>query len=138
MINAITTALSGLLASTKRVEASASNIANISTVGAIDANNDPAPYSAVTTIQSAITDNAGNGGGVKADIIPKNPGFVPAYDPNSPFANEDGIIGAPNVDLAEEAVNLQIATLSYKANLKTLQVAKETTEELLRTFDSEA
>ncbi|MEM6780639.1 MAG: flagellar basal body rod C-terminal domain-containing protein [Pseudomonadota bacterium] len=135
MINAISTAISGLLASSKRVEASASNIANISTSGALDSSDGPAPYQAQTTLQQAVTDTNGNGLGVRANTVPKDPGFVEAFDPNSPFANEDGVIGVPNVNLAEEAVNLKLAELTYKANIKVLSVADELSDELIQSLN---
>ena len=135
MINVIANALSGLTAATKKVEASASNVANLTTAGALDEKDGPKPYETLKTVQTSVADQDGNGQGVRARNIPKDPGFVQAYDPDSPFADENGYIGVPNTDLAEEAVNLKLAEITYKANLKTLQVAKETTEELLRTFD---
>ena len=138
MINVINTALSGLNAATKKVEAAASNIANVSSAGALDESNGQAPYSAVTTAQTAATDNNGTGLGVRSQIIPKDPGFVQAFDPNSPFADENGVIGVPNVNLAEEAVNLKLAEVTYKANVSVLEVADELSDGLLRTFDRDA
>ncbi len=129
MINAIQTALSGLMASSKRIEASASNIANLQTTGSLEEGG-KAPYSAVTTTQTAQ-----ESGGVKAETVEKDPGFVPAYEPGSPFANEEGLVGAPNVNLAEEAVNIKLAEIAYKANLKTIETVAELEEELLNTFD---
>lgn len=138
MINAISSALSGLLAASKRVEASASNIANISSTGALDEADGRAPYEAITTTQQAATDANGNTAGVRATNVPKNPGFVQAYDPGSPFANEDGLIGAPNVNLTEEAVNLKVAELTYKANIKVLQTAESLSDELINSLDKKA
>ena len=132
MIGTITTALSGLLAASKRVDASANNIANANTTGALDESDGPAPYSAQT-----VTQKTAENGGVVAEITTKDPGFSAAYSPNSPLANEEGFVGTPNVNLAEEAVNLKLAQVAYKANLATIQVASELSEELLRTFDEE-
>lgn len=132
MIGAIQTALSGLLAATKRVETSANNIANANTAGALDEADGPLPYSAQTVVQKT-----GENGGVVAEVTTKDPGFSAAYDPDSPLANNDGFVGAPNVNLAEEAINLKLAEVAYKANLATIQVASELSEELLNTFDEE-
>ena len=60
------------------------------------------------------------------------------YSPDSPFANSEGIIGVPNVDLAEEAVNLQIARTTYKANAAVIRVTEELSDELLRVLDKKA
>ena len=102
MVNAIQTALSGLNASTKRIAASAQNIANLNTSGSLDDTGN-APYTPVTTVQSAQIDSQGNGQGVRSEIIPSGNPFTPTFDPDSPFANSEGLVGAPNVNLAEEA-----------------------------------
>lgn len=133
MIGAISTALSGLFAASKRAEASASNIANASTAGSLDPASANQPYNALTTVQTASP-----GGGVTATNIPKSPGIVNAYSPDSPFANADGLVGAPNVDLSEEIVNLKLAEVSYKANIASLKTAQEMSEELGRLLDKDA
>ncbi|MEC7029227.1 MAG: flagellar basal body rod C-terminal domain-containing protein [Pseudomonadota bacterium] len=129
MINAIHIALSGLAASTKRVATSASNIANLTTSGSIE-DGGQAPYSTLTTTQESININ-GEGAGVKADTIPKNTPFVPSFDPDSPFANAEGVIGVPNTNLAEEAVNISLAETTFKANLKVIEIASELQEEVV-------
>ena len=134
MINAIQTALSGLAAASKKIDASASNIANLTTEGSLTDPENP-PYSSVTTVQQARTDNNGNGNGVTATVIPKNTPFVPAYSPDSPFADENGLIGVPNTDLAEEAVNVNLAKYTFKANLKIIEAASEMSDDLLGIFD---
>jgi flagellar basal-body rod protein FlgC len=134
MIGAISTALSGLMAASKRADASASNIANMHSAGSLDKDSAKQPYSAVTTVQTSHGDT----GGVSATNIPKQPGYVPAYAPGSPHADAKGMIGAPNVDLAEEAVNLKLAEISYKASIKALQVAQDMAKETTRIFDKKA
>jgi len=133
MIGAISTALSGLFAASKKAEASASNIANLNTAGSLDPASPNQPYSAVTTVQTA---NAR--GGVTATNVVKEPGYVSAYSPDSPFANAEGMVGVPNVDLAEEVVNLKLAEISYKASIKALQAAQDMAEETTRMVDKKA
>jgi flagellar basal-body rod protein FlgC len=60
-----------------------------------------------------------------------SPSFVPQYDPNSPFANQDGLIAAPNVDLASQFVQLLTAKYSFAANAKVIQAYDNTTKSLL-------
>ena len=136
MINALQSALSGFLASMKRADASAQNIANVNISGSLGESG-PAPYSAVTVVQKTRTDSSGNVLGVQADIVPKGTPFVPAYDPGSPFADADGLVGAPNVDLAEEAVSLTIAKATAEANLAVIKTVSELTDEVIRIFDRE-
>ena len=131
MINAIGIALSGLNAATQKLNATASNIANVTTSGSLE-DGEQAPYDALTTIQTAQEN-----GGVRSEVVSAGRPFVPAFDPDSPFANSEGLIGAPNVDLAEEIVNLNLAELSYKANIGVLKTAEELSDELLSIFDKE-
>ncbi len=128
MINAIGIALSGLQAASRKVEASASNIANMQT----------ANYEPLTTSQTAQSDQNGNAQGVISQNIPKTNAFTPSYAPDSPFANTQGYVNTPNVDLAEEAVNMSIAEATYKANVAVLKTVDEMTNEMLKTFDKKA
>jgi len=138
MIKAIQIALSGMYAASRRVDASAANIANATTAGALDSSNGPAPYQPVTTVQTSITGEDGNPLGVRSDTIPSGRAFVPVYAPDSPFANADGLIGAPDIDLATEIVNMQVGSATYKANIKTIQVASDMQAELLDMVDRDA
>ena len=134
MVDAISTALSGLQAASKQVEASASNIANITTAGSLDPDSGlSAPYEAQITVQESLEQ-----GGVKSQIIPKNPGIVERFAPSSPFVNEEGLIGAPNVNLTEEIVTLKLAETAYKANITTLKAVSEINDALLNIFDEDA
>lgn len=132
MIKAISIALTGLEAASKRLSTSASNIANLQTVGSLS-DSDNAPYTPLDITQQTLEN-----GGVRSDVIDRQNPFVPAFDPNSPFADEDGIIGVPNIDLATEAVSVNLTEIQYKANLKTIEAASELSEELERLFDSRA
>lgn len=131
MISAIQTALSGLTAASKKADAAASNVANLDTVGSLT---DPAhpPYTPVETQQTAIA------GGVQSQFVSKNPPFVPAYDPSSPFADQNGEVGVPNVDLSEEMVNLQIAKFTYAANAKVVGAESDMEKDLLNSIDTKA
>lgn len=128
MINAIHIALSGLQAASRRVEASASNIANLQTPD----------YKAQTTLQTAQNDGAGQGSGVTAQNIPKTSPYTPSYDPDSPFANGQGIVNTPNVDLAEEAVNMSLADTAYRASVAVIKTTDEMTQDMLKAFDRKA
>lgn len=132
MINTISIALSGLNAATNKLNASASNVANVTTAGSLE-DGKQAPYDALTTTQTAQEN-----GGVRSEVVSAGRSFVPSYAPDSPFANSEGLIGAPNVDLAEEAVNFTLAELTYKANIGVLKTAEEMSDELLSIFDEDA
>jgi flagellar basal-body rod protein FlgC len=131
MVNTIQTSLSGLIASTKNLDATSSNIANADTVGSLT-DPDNAPYNALQTRQTS------ENGGVNAEFVTKDPPFVPSYAPNSPFADENGLIGAPNVNLTEELVISKEAEFAYKANAFTLKTGIEMQETLLNAIDKDA
>lgn len=137
MISSLGIALTGLEAATKKISAAASNIANAGTTGSLE-NGKQAPYTPITTQQTAQTDTQGNGQGVRANFVPRPNPFTPAFDPDSPFADENGLIGVPDVSFAEEAVNLKLAEFQFRANIKTIETVSELSEELFHIFDEEA
>lgn len=137
MINTIQIALSGLVASMKKLDASASNISNLSTVGSLEEQGID-PYTPVTSSQSTLVSHDGyNSFGVTSEITPKSNPYIPSYDPDSPYADKNGIIGVPNVNLAEEAINIKIAALTFKANASIIEKTSEMHEELINIFDEE-
>ena len=64
-------------------------------------------------------------GGVYVEKVVENQTpLVPVYDPDHPDANEDGYVMMPNVNSAEEMVDLMAATRAYEANVTALNIAK--------------
>lgn len=108
MINAISIALSGLNAASSRLNASATNIANAFTEN----------YTPLDT--TSKTDKAG---GVQTTLIPR------IADENNGFSAD--------ISLSEEIIDLKVAELAYKANLKTINVAGDLFDELINVFDDE-
>ena len=65
------------------------------------------------------------GGGVRvSEVIADDSDFVPVYNPTHPDADEEGYVLMPNVDRAEETVDLMAATHSYNSNITTLNILK--------------
>ena len=118
------------MAASKKAQVSSNNIANASTTGSLDPSKGPKPYEAQQTVTTSVA-----GGGVSAASVSRQPGFVPSYEPDSPFADESSMVGAPNVNLEEEMINLKVAEQAYKANAQTIRVAKDMSEELLNALD---
>lgn len=125
MIQAALTAISGLRASALRLDVAADNIANARTAGRLD------PYDGYRP--QRVVQTARPGGGVKAHAVPTGAPPVPVHMANDPRANADGLLGAPNVDLAAQAVDMRIAAHGYKANAAVLTVAYEMSGLLLDT-----
>lgn len=135
-------AVSGLSAASLRLDVVASNVANVSTTGALPASGGSA--SAVATSQGIaptlpaayvplrVDQSSGaTPGGTRATVSPVSPGFSAQYDPSASYANQDGLVAAPNVDLADEFVELATAKYSFIANAKVIQAYAETAESLL-------
>jgi flagellar basal-body rod protein FlgC len=113
-------AASGLAAASRRLEVSASNVANASDTGplpdATNAANLPPVYAAQRVNQVDVA-----GGGTIANVSTVSPSYVTQYDPTAPFADKNGLVAAPNVDLANEAVQQITARIDFAANAKVIE-----------------
>lgn len=124
-------AVSGMMAQTRRVEASASNTANIRSKGALpDAagnvpDDKPAPYQPLAVAQSEQRS------GTRAVFTPMTPAYLPEYEPDASYADEHGMVAAPNVDLASERVNQIAASRAYQANISVVRTQDEMMKSLL-------
>lgn len=117
----LSVSLSGMTAAARRLEASAANVANVDTVGALPTDGAASSvYRARTVVQTEV-----DGGGVSASVVETSPGWVPRAAPGSPFADASGLVAAPDVDLASEAVTQITARFAYAASAKTMKVADE-------------
>ena len=145
MFAAIAAARSGLLASVTRLNAAASNIANSATTGPLPATpaaqpippaseESPRVYQPVDVVQTSFGEGTG-AAGVSATYRPRLPAYTRQYDPSAPFADADGFVATPKVDLAEEAVGVIEASLAFRANLAVLRRAADMAESL---FDRRA
>ena len=67
---------------------------------------------------------ADRGGVYVEEVVESQNPLVPVYDPDHPDANEDGYVMMPNVNSAEEMVDLMAATRAYEANVTALNIAK--------------
>lgn len=123
----INNAVSGLQASSLRLENSANNVANISsTVSRIGGERVLEPFQPQDVVQRNVEP-----GGVSAELRPREPASVPVFDPDNVAADAQGITEFPNVDLEEEIIDQQIATYDFQANLRVIEAADEQAEELL-------
>lgn len=100
MINMVSLALSGLMAASKKAAIAADNIVN----------SDSDSFNA-----RDVTTSAGPGG-VQSNIILRTPAVFQRYEPDSPYANNKGIVMKPNVDITEELINIEEAKFAYTAN----------------------
>lgn len=68
--------------------------------------------------------SSGGGGVIAEAVVESEEPFTPVYDPSHPDADEDGYVMMPNVNSAEEMVDLMAATRAYEANVTALNIAK--------------
>lgn len=146
-MNTLSIATSGLSAASLRLDVTASNIANVLTTGPLPAtsgsgapgggagsssnsSNLPAVYIPLQ-VNQVDQSSGGTSGGTVATVSAVSPGFVAQSDPGAWFANQDGMVAAPNEDLASEFVQLLTAKYAFAANAKVVQSYANTTRSLL-------
>lgn len=138
MAASIGIALSGLTAQTRRLDASASNVANVRSTGAVPtpnattggatdgiADGKRAPYQPLAVAQTDANP------GTRATYTPITPAYLQEYAPDDSAANGDGMVAAPRVDLATERVNQMAASRAYGANVAVVRTQDEMLTALL-------
>jgi flagellar basal-body rod protein FlgC len=111
MSNATDISAAGMQAASRWFSATASNIVALTSAPLA-----PAPQSPA---------DAGSG---------SLPPFLLSYDPQAPYANMQGMVAAPDGDLATQMVNLHEAANSFRANLLALKVSSRMIDNLLDTL----
>ncbi|MBK1781541.1 flagellar basal body rod protein FlgC [Advenella sp. WQ 585] len=116
---------SALNAGSQRMNVTASNIANADSVAGPDGQ----PYKAKQVVfKMAPLGNAINpspiGGVQVSNVVESQAPMRLQYDPQSPYANNEGYVTLPNVDVVGETVNMIAAARSYQANVEVINTAK--------------
>jgi flagellar basal-body rod protein FlgC len=111
--------LSGLNAASVRVQVSASNLANTDDAAPLPGSGvaGPAPF-----VPMRVQTVSLGQGGVQAQLSAARPGWGPAYRPDSPYADADGMAAMPDVDLASELVGQAEALQQYRASAALIAV----------------
>ena len=124
----------------------ASNIANVSTTGPLPASggsststsagssSTSSTYPAVYVplrVDQADQSSGSTAGGTIATVSRVSPSYTAQSNPSAPFANQDGLVAVPNVDIANEFVQMATAKYSFIANAKVIQAYSETQDALL-------
>ena len=58
-------------------------------------------------------------GGVLARLAPAMRGAITVYDPYAPFANAQGLVAAPDIDIADAVLELITSGYAFAASLET-------------------
>lgn len=132
---AVTAAATALAVERTRLEVAVSNMANAeSTRGP---NGEPYRRRDVMLAPERVTSfdavfGAASATGVKvAGIVEDQEPFKRRYEPGHPDADKDGFVAMPNVDAAEEMVDMLGAARAYQANLAAITLIRETVAKAL-------
>lgn len=125
---------SGMSAQRTRLNAIASNIANINTTQTPEGG----AYRRKDVVFEAIPDSKNFGDIVSStqggdgfqrvqvtDVLPDRRAPILKYEPDHVDANAEGYVAYPNINLMEEMTNMIQASRSYEANVSALQASKD-------------
>ena len=123
MFGALDISTSSLVANRVRLEAISANIANANAITNADGEYEPFRR---RTVMFATGDAAtGSPQGVHVSSIELDDAPLRLkYEPDSPFANAEGYVGYPNVDIVIEQMNAMEAQRSYEANITAIEATK--------------
>ena len=112
---------SAMTAQSKRLNVSASNMANADSV----AGPDGTPYRARQVVFRVNQAPGQEIGGVKvSEVIESDAPDRLVYEPGNPLADANGYLHMPNVNVVAEMVNTISASRSYQANVEVMNTAK--------------
>ncbi|ROP58299.1 flagellar basal-body rod protein FlgC [Enterobacter sp. BIGb0383] len=112
---------SAMTAQSKRLNVSASNMANADSIAGPDGK----PYRAKQVIFNVDGAPGEETGGVRvSDVVESTAPDRLVYEPGNPLADGKGYLHMPNVDVAGEMVNTISASRSYQANVDVMNTAK--------------
>jgi flagellar basal-body rod protein FlgC len=123
-------ASSGMRAASTRLQVAAGNIANASSSGPLPGAANAADYPAAYAARRVDTVEI-QGGGTRAIVRDASPGTVPTSDPSAPYADGNGMVASPNVDIAGEAVDVLGARLSFAMNAFVIRTESQMRKSLL-------
>ena len=122
LLNIFDIAGSGMTAQSQRLNAVASNIANAESTVTADGTAYRAKLVEFMAVQVGTSKAAA---GVKvARVLEDNSPLKKIYNPAHPQADQLGYVSMPNVNIAEEMVNMMSASRSYQNNVDSLNAAK--------------
>lgn len=125
---------SGLSAERQRMELAAHNIANAHTTRTPEGTayrRRQVVFAEALQQATGTNQQPGLGGVTVAGIVTDDSPLPVVYDPGHPDANADGLVQMPNVLIPHEMVDLMTASRAYEANLKSLELFRQMTEQSL-------
>ena len=121
-----------MAAQTVRLNTTASNVANAQSVAENPEETYRARYPVFqATLQSAMQGDPANAGVSVPGIVESQKDLVVRYEPDHPYANEEGYVTYPNVSVVEEMANMISASRSFQINVEVMNTAKSLAERVL-------
>jgi flagellar basal-body rod protein FlgC len=126
---AIAASASGLNAERARIEVAVSNLANSESTRSASGT----PYRRRDVVLAAdgvkpfegTLQEAGATGVKVAAVLEDQTPFKRRYEPSHPDADKDGFVALPNVEPAEEMVDMLSAARAYQANLTAINLVRD-------------
>jgi len=131
--SAIDASASALDAQRVRMEVAVSNLANAESTRSADGQ----PYRRREVVLesnsfAAALGNPVHATGVRvAGVLEDQSEFRRRYEPSHPDADKDGFVAVPNVNVAEEMVDMLGAARAYQANLTAIGLIRDTIQRAL-------
>ena len=123
MFGSLDISTSGLVANRIRLEVVAANTANQSTL--FNEQDQFDPYRARIPLLATGDPTTGSPEGVHVADIALRQGPLPTkYDPGSPYADKNGNVAYPNVNIVTEQINALEAQRAYEANITVIEATK--------------
>ena len=123
LFGALDISSSGLVAQRQRMTAIAGNIANIETL--LNVEGDYEPYRRRIPVFAVGDPSSNSDRGVHlAEILLDEGPLQMRYEPDSPWADEQGYVGYPDISLIIEQMNAMEASRAYEANITVAEATK--------------
>jgi flagellar basal-body rod protein FlgC len=130
---------SAMSAQSVRLNVTASNLANAQSVSNSVGTTYRARHPVFAAVQADVLEQQG---GLQTGLSPSRGvqvlGIVESeappdlrYEPDHPYADEQGYVAYPNVNVVEEMANMISASRSFQVNVQTMQAAREMATRLL-------
>ncbi len=117
---------SALIAQRTRLTVIADNIANARTI--LNAEGEYEPFRCRIVRMGAGDPAKGSDEGVHIAAIELDEGpLAKRFEPTSPYADADGYVGYPNVNVVTQRINAMEAMRAYEANISVIEATKSMT-----------
>lgn len=123
MYGSLDISTSALIAQRTRLDLISANIANKDTI--LNADGEYEPFQRRMALLAVGDPARGSSSGVHVAAIELDQSeLMMKYEPGSPFANQDGYVGYPNINPIVEQMNAMEAARSYEANIAAIEASK--------------